>query len=139
MSVQNVNKNNAAPPEQRGAALSVHAIANTDGGGLYSPLGKSGNREVLFHKPFIMCFDVITHILETDYLNGIGIVLVVIHSNTAPTIKVGCILNGAVYAQNVSGVDSVTGDCDFRISIVNNFRRNFQILDRYTKFGGELL
>ena len=84
-----------------------------------------------------MCFDVITHILETDYPNGIGIVLVVIHSNTAPTIKVGCILNGAVYAQNVSGVDSVTGDCDFRISIVNNFRRNFQILDGYTKFGGE--
>ena len=79
------------------------------------------------------------HILETGYLNGIGIVLVVIHSNTIPTTKVGCILNGTVYAQNVSGVDSVTGDCDFRISIVNNFRRNFHILDRCTKFGGELL
>ena len=79
------------------------------------------------------------HILETGYLNGIGIVLVVIHSNTIPTTKVGCILNGAVYAQNVSGVDSVTSDCDFRISIVNNFRRNFQILDRCTKFGRELL
>ena len=35
-------KNNAAPPEQRGAALSVHAIANTDGGGLYSPLLQAG-------------------------------------------------------------------------------------------------
>ena len=76
------------------------------------------------------------HILETGYFNGIGIVLVATHSNTAPTIKVGCILNGAVYAQNVSGVDSVTSDCDFRISIVNNFRRNFHILDRCTKFGG---
>ena len=139
MSVQNVNKNNAAPPEQRGAALSVHAIANTDGGGLYSPLGWSGNREVLFHKAFIMRCDGTIHILETGYLNGIGIVLVVIHSNTVPTIKVGYILNGAVYAQNVSGIGSVTGDCDFRISIVNNFRRNFHILDRCTKFGGELL
>ena len=79
------------------------------------------------------------HILETGYLNGIGIVLVVIHSNTVPTIKVGYILNGAVYAQNVSGIGSVTGDCDFRISIVNNFRRNFHILDRCTKSGGELL
>ena len=139
MSAQNVNKNNAAPPEQRGAALSVHAIANTDGGGLYSPLGKSGNREVLFHKGFIMRFDGTIHILETDYLNGTGIVLVAIHSNTIPTTKVGCILNGAVYTQNVSGVDSVTSDCDFRLSIVNNFRQNFHILDRCTKFGGELL
>ena len=80
--------------------------------------------------------DVIIHTTETDYLNGTGIVLVATHSNTSPTTKVGCILNGAVYAQNVSGVDSVTGDCDFRISIVNNFRRNFQILDRCTKFDG---
>ena len=86
-----------------------------------------------------MRFDVIIHTIETDYLNGTGIVLVVIHSNTIPTTKVGCILNGAVYAQNVSGVDSVTSDCDFRISIVNNFQRNFHILDRCTKFGGELL
>ena len=117
---------------------SMHS-RNTDGGGLYSPLGKSGNREVLIHKAFIMRCDGTIHILETGYLNGTGIVLVVIHSNTIPTTKVGCILNGAVYAQNVSGVDSVTGDCDFRISIVNNFRRNFHILDRCTKFGGELL
>ena len=86
-----------------------------------------------------MRFDVISHTHETGYLNGIGIVFVVIHGNTIPTTKVGCILNGAVYAQNVSGADSVTGDCDFRISIVNNFRRNFHILDGCTKFGGELL
>ena len=115
------------------------SMCGTDGGGLYSPLGTSGNREVLFRKVVIMRSDVIIHIIETDYLNGTGIVLVATHSNTSPTTKVGCILNGAVYAQNVSGVDSVTGDCDFRISIVNNFRRNFHILDRCTKFGRELL